>query len=167
VHVQATHCARHVVLAYGSVRTAGEQLCSGEACSKRAIFGYPGQDALYCSACIPAKLSCKLIDGDRLRCEHPDCCTAPAFGYARDRVSGSSSDNPMLVLIISSTVVVAVSYGTTIVLVQRCASASSYAAVRFAYCNSLHCSVANFHSVTLARCVLRCACAARLTSAQA
>eukprot|EP00953_Heterococcus_sp_UTEX-ZZ885_P028909 15406-Heterococcus_DN1.PRE.4 len=80
------YCTEHAAGRPGLKNRGGGVSCTNEACSKLATFGYPGQPAIYCKTCIPAKLTGQLVNVVSRLCEHADCFSQPSFGSAADRV---------------------------------------------------------------------------------
>jgi hypothetical protein len=80
-------CAQHAAGVEGAEYAGSGTRCSNEACSKSAVFGYPGQRPMYCKTCIPAELQGVLVDVKSKRCEYGGCAVRPNFGFATDRVS--------------------------------------------------------------------------------
>jgi EsV-1-7 cysteine-rich motif len=85
------YCSEHAAGRPGLKNRGVGVSCTNEACSKTAKFGYPGQRALYCKTCIPAKLKMQLVDVVSRRCEQEGCDKQPNFGSPADRVSVASS----------------------------------------------------------------------------
>jgi hypothetical protein len=73
------YCA-HPSVSVGAVGTAKFVYCTGEKCSKRAIYGYEGQRPIYCRTCVPAQLKGTIRLTRDKSCEHEGCDTAPKFG---------------------------------------------------------------------------------------
>jgi hypothetical protein len=82
------YCREHAAGKAGVVKGGGVS-CTKKACFKTPTFGYPGQRAIYCKNCIPAKLKGQLVGAVSRRCEHADCFTYASFGSTTDRVSAA------------------------------------------------------------------------------
>jgi hypothetical protein len=85
------YCVHHAVGMGVAVYLGNAARCRNyEACGKQATFGYRGNHAIYCKACIPEDLKHKLINVKFTRCEVEGCDTQPSFGSLADRVSATA-----------------------------------------------------------------------------